>query len=305
MSESSSPYRCWILIAVPVLVVAGAITATVLAAKDTSPLAVTAHYPLDMLAEEAGTMVECAECHEAESFHTCDTCHDDHGALELEGVPFYAMVSVTGDVPDPGYVTIHEILPYPEQPHTRLPLLDFLAAQGVENFESVTMVSDDQGFITVPKDQLTDQAWLLPYEDGIRFASEDLHVSAWIKGITRFIVVGEETPLTIDGEPTSIGRLMLGPTRSVTVEQTTVMLKSEEDGVIREAKTASRVEGAPLPENRTLNVRDADGQTHTLTGEEVQDALLALVRGEVTLVLPGRGRSEWISGVVEIATERE
>jgi hypothetical protein len=223
----------------------------------------------------------------------------------LEGVPFYAMVSVTGDVPDPGYVTIHEILPYPEQPHTRLPLLDFLAAQGVEHFESVTMVSDDQGFITVPKDQLTDQAWLLPYEDGIRFASEDLHVSAWIKGITRFIVVGEETPLTIDGEPTSIGRLLLGPTRSVTVEQTTVMLKSEEDGVIREAKTASRVEGAPLPENHTLHVRDADGQTHTLADEEVQGALLALIRGEVTLVLPGRGRSEWISGVVEIETERE
>jgi hypothetical protein len=305
MSKSSPPYRRWILIAVPVLVVAGAITATVLAAKDTSPLAVTAHYPLAMLAEEAGTMVECAECHEAEVFHTCDTCHDDHGAIELEGVPFYAMVSVTGDVPDPGYVTIHEILPYPEQPHTRLPLLDFLAAQGVETFESVTMVSDDQGFITVPKDQLTDQAWLLPYEDGIRFASEDLHVSAWIKGITRFIVVGEGTPLTIDGEPTSIGRLLLGPTRSVTVEQTTVMLKSEEDGVIREAKTASRVEGAPLPENHTLHVRDADGQTHTLADEEVQGALLALIRGEVTLVLPGRGRSEWISGVVEIETERE
>ncbi len=305
MSKSSPLYRHWIIIAVLVLVIAGAVTATVLAARNSSPLAVTSHYPLAMLAEEAGTMVECAECHDAEVFHTCDTCHDDHGAIELEGVPFYAMVSVTGDVPDPEYVTINEILPYPEQPHTHLPLLDFLAAQGVEDFESVTMVSADQGFITVAKDQLTAQAWLLPYEDGIRFASEDLHVSAWIKGITKFIVVGAERPLTINGEPTSMGRLLLGPTRSATVEETTVMLKSEEDGMIREAKTASRVEGVPLDGNSALTVRDTGGETHTLTEEEVQGALLALVRGKVTLVLPNRGRSEWISGVTEVTTERD
>ena len=305
MSKPSTRTRRWIFIAILILVIGGAVSATVLAARDTSPLAVPAHYPLDLLAEEASTMVECAECHEAETFHTCDTCHDDHGAIEFEGVPFYAMVSVTGDVPDPGYVTIDEILPYEEQPHTHLPLTDFLTAQGVEDFESVTMVSDDQGFITVAKDQLTEQAWLLPYEDGIRFASEDLHVSTWIKGISRFIVVGEHKPLIVNGEPTSMGRLLLGPTRSVTVEQTKVMLKSEEDGVIREAKTASRVEGVPLQDKGSLFVVDADGETHTLTGEDVQGALLALIRGEVTLVLPDRGRSEWISGVVEVTTERD
>ena len=208
-----------IFIGVVVLVLGGAVTATLFAAKETSPLAVPAHYSLDMLAEEASTMVECAECHESEAFHTCDACHDDHGAIELKGVPFYAMVQVTGDVPEPGYVTIHEILPYQDHPHTRLPLVDFLESQGVEVFESVTMVSDDQGFVTVASDQLTDQAWLLPYEDGIRFASEDLHVSTWIKGIKRFIVVGPENPLTVDGEATSIGRLLLGPTRSVTVSR--------------------------------------------------------------------------------------
>ena len=305
MSEPTSLHRRRVFIVILVLVIAGAITATILAAQDTSALAVTAHYPLDLLAEEAGTMVECAECHDAEAFHTCETCHDDHGAIELEGVPFYAMVNVTGDVPDPGYVTIHEILPYPEQPHTHLPLLDFLTAQGVKNFESVTMVSDDQGFITVARDQITDQAWLLPYEDGIRFASEDLHVSAWIKGITRFIVVGEETPLTLNGEPTSIGRLLLGPTHSVTVEQTAVMLKNADDGIIREAKTASRIEGAPLTGSGGTTVKSADGKTHTLTEEEVQSTILALIRGEVTLVLPDRGRSEWISGVIEITRENE
>jgi hypothetical protein len=302
MSEPTSHPRRWILIILLVLVIASVIAATVLAARKTSPLAVPVHYPVDLLAEEARTMVECAECHEAEVFHTCDTCHDDHGAIELEGVPFFAMVSVTGDVPDPGYVRIDEILPYQEQPHTHLPLLDFLAAQGVEDFESVTMVSDDHGFITVARDQLTEQAWLLPYEDGIRFACEDLHVSTWIKGITRFIVVGKETPLTIDGVATSIGRLLLGPTRSVTIEQTSVMLKSEDDGVIREAKTASRLVGVPLSESGALIVKDAHNETHTLSEQEAEGALLALIREQVTLVLPDRGRSEWISDVIEVTT---
>jgi len=97
----------------------------------------------------------------------------------------------------------------------------------------VTLVSGDGGFVTIAPDQLTDQALLLPYTDGIRFASEDLHVSSWLKNISQIIVVGEETPLKIDGNETSLGRLLLGPTQEVTVEETQVMLKSCRQSSIR------------------------------------------------------------------------
>jgi hypothetical protein len=300
--------KSWWIIALIVIVALGG---GYLLGRNTAPVQVLAQYPMDLLLEEASTMVECAECHEhaPAEFHTCDTCHDDHGAVEFADVPFYAVIAFEGDVPDPGYIQINEILPYQDQPNTFVGVEAFLAEKGVTDFESVTFASRDEGFVTVTRENLTDAARLMPYVDGVRFASEDLHVSTWIKGITRIIVVGPETPLTIDGEPTSMGRLLLGPTRAVTLEQTDVMLKSEDDGQVREAKTASRTTGVPLttllgPAFDAVTVETADGETTTLDAAEVAGAVLAQLRGSPTLVLPGRGRGEWLRDVAALSSGR-
>ncbi|MEA3340378.1 MAG: hypothetical protein U9R15_10470 [Chloroflexota bacterium] len=301
-----SPRFLLILILLILLLAGGVAVAAATGVEALAPLRLTTHFSWSVLADEADTMAECAECHETSKFHTCDTCHDDHGAIEMENVPFYAVIAFTGDVPDPGYVLVDDVLPYRDQPHTHVPLLDFLAEQGVTDFESVTLASRDEGLVTIERPNVTASALLMPYEDGIRFADESLHISTWLKGITRIVVVGTERPLKIDGQATSMGRLLMGPTRSVTVEQTNVMLKNEEDGQIREAKTAARVEGAPVeaivanPNFDTLQVRDDSGQTHTLTAEESVGALLYQNRGQTILVLPERGRAQWIAGIVEI-----
>jgi hypothetical protein len=173
----------------------------------------------------------------------------------------------------------------------------------------VTLASRDEGWITIERDNLTSEALLLPHVDGVRFAAENLHVSTWLKGVWRVIVVGPDRPLTLDGYRTSIGRLLLGPTASVTIEQTDVMLRSEADGQIRRAKTASRIEGAGLsnivadPGFDTLLVRDASGGEHTLTAAEAQGAVLAQMGQQIVLVLPGRGRAQWIADVVELISE--
>lgn len=259
-----------------------------------------------VLVSESRELNDCAECHEAVDYHTCGTCHDDHGALEFAGLPFYALVTMAGDVPEPGFVQVHEILPYQDQPGTHVSLAEFLRTRGVESFESVTLISDDGGFVTLEPQALTDRAWLLPYEDGIRFACEDLHVSSWLKGISRIVVVAREKPLSIDGESTSIGRLLLGPTEVVTVEQTEVSLRSEADGVIRKAAVASRLEGVPLralfdlEQIDGLRVRTEAGETLILNVQDAANGLLVQFRGRTTLVLPERGRSEWITAPVAI-----
>lgn len=297
--------RWWILVMIAVLALAAGIA---LGVWKPLPLRLLGRFPLRALMTEAATMDECFECHEGPDFHTCTACHDDHGALELTEVPFYAGVTFVGDVPEPGYVLLDDILPYRDQPNTHLPLLDFLSAQGVTDFESVTLTSVDGGFVTIFRDQLTQGSLLMPYEDGIRFADEGLHVSAWLKGVRRFVVVGNATPLTIEGIPTSMGRLLLGPTQSVTAEQTTVMFKNEDDGAVREALVAYRLEGVPLASVLTnpaqsIAVRDSKGTVHTLSVEESRGAVLCQIRGEATLVLPARGRGEWIGDVVAIDTQ--
>jgi len=298
----------WILIAVLLVVGVGAIGVSVGAQKPV-PWQLLTRFPLDVLAEEAYIMNDCLSCHEPTKFHTCATCHDAHGAVELENVPFYAGITFAGDVPNPGYVLINAILPYRAQPNTHLPLLDFLAQQGVDDFESVTMASVDGGFITISQENLTRSGLLMPYEDGVRFADENLHISTWLKGIRRIVVVGRETPLVIDGQPTSMGRLLIGPTQLVTLEQTDVMFQSADDGEIRRASTAFRVEGTSVvsivanPAFTQLIVRDGSGKESTLSAEDARGALLIQSRGQVTLALPGRGRSQWIADVVELQTK--
>ena len=299
-----------ILAIVAALVLGGVAVAVATGAKVAAPARSAFNYPWAMLADEAETMNDCVECHEPAKFHTCDTCHDDHGSAEMANVPFDELILLQGDVPKPGYIPVNEILPYRDQPGTHVALLDFLVDHGVDDFESVTMASRDEGWVTIERDNLTAEALLMPHVDGMRFAAENLHVSTWLKGVWRIIVVGPDKPLTMDGYRTSIGRLLLGPTRSVTLEQTDVMLRSESDGRVRKGKTAARVEGAGLadivgdPGFDSLLVRDAAGEEHVLSAAEARGAVLAQMGNRVVLVLPERGRVQWIAGVVELVSEK-
>jgi hypothetical protein len=141
--------------------------------------------------------------------------------------------------------------------------------------------------------------------DGIRFASSSLHASTWLKGITRIIVVGNDTPLTIDGTATSIGRLLVADTVRLTVESAEVMLASD-DGSLSHAITSNWIEGAllaPLLESTSptaILVTDKNGDEFELTSEEIVGALLAMDHDQVTLVLPDRGRSAWLVDIVSI-----
>ncbi|MBS3752362.1 MAG: hypothetical protein KGY46_03115 [Anaerolineales bacterium] len=273
------------------------------------PVGLVSHYSAGMLWEEAVTMNECAECHEAEAYHSCSDCHDDHGAVEFAELPFYALIAFTGDVPDPGYIEVHDVLPYQDHPNTHLPLLELLERQGVDDFDRVAMTSRDGGLVTIQKEDLNQSALLMPYADGVRFASEDLHVSTWLKGLNRIIVVGRERPLTIQERETSVGRLLLGPTREVTVEQAKVMYASEEDGKVREAKTASRILGASLADllegksYEVVIVTDRSEETYEFQAQDIENAVLSPLSSGVTLVFPDRGRSQWIEHVIEIKTE--
>ncbi|MEJ2413304.1 MAG: hypothetical protein P8Y34_09995 [Anaerolineales bacterium] len=298
----------WIVLSLSILVLVAA--GLFLTWRDGLVLRVADHYTREALQNDLISMDDCAECHEGADFHRCSTCHDEHGSVEFAELPFYNLILFSGDVPSPGYVEINQILPDRDHSGTFIRLLDFLEAQGVESFESVTMTSWDGGFVTISRENLSDQALLRPYTDGIRFADEDLHVSTWLKGISGFIVVGEERDLQVNGKSTSIGRLLLGPTRQVVVESARVMFESDTDGVSREAFTATRLWGAalsdlvPLDDSSVLLVSDQTGELQEFNYQEVSQAVLIAAAGGPTLVLPEQPRSTWIQGVVNLEWEK-
>jgi hypothetical protein len=286
------------------IILCGSLIALIIAAKP-MPVALIQHYGIGLLWEEAKIMNECAECHKAVDFHDCTTCHDDHGAVELAGVKFYEVIELTGDVPDHRFVRVNEVIPNQENYGTHILLFDFLAQNGITDFESVTFTTNDGGITTIESQYLDETAMLVPYVDGVRFVTESVHVSTWLKGIKQIIVISNEKPLTIDGEATSIGRLLLGDTVRLTVEGSDTML-TDEAGRTGLAFVGNWVEGArllpllktPVPDIVTFT--DRNGSQVELSSEEIEDAILAIVRREITLVLPDRGRSAWPTNIVQI-----
>jgi len=238
----------------------------------------------------------------------CVDCHQLHGAIDLDNVPFNALVLLTGDVPEPAFLSVNDILPYRYAGQESISLLDLLAQNGVQDFKEVSLISTDGGIVTIEREYVSERSLLLSYLEGIRFQDGGLHVSTWLKGVNKIIVIGNELPLTIDGRASSIGRLLRGNTLTVISERSHPMFRSAEDGQVREAEYSHLHTGAPIkalmahPDFSTVSVTDAEGQTHTIDARTAEKAILTIYLGSPTLLLPDLHRGEWISDVVRVVS---
>lgn len=252
-----------------------AVIILILFATKPMPVALVSEVDLETLWEEGLQMNECAECHPTDEFHSCDTCHDDHGSVELAGVTSTQVVEFTGDMPDRTFLKINAIIPNPDNVDTTITVRDLLAQQGVENFESITLITNDGGSATIEAQNLDDESMLAPYGNIVRFTSETVHASSWLKGIVKIIVIGNKKPFIIVGKSTSIGRLLAGDTIQVAVEGTDVML-ADHDGNLSHAYGANWIQGAPLLSLLKTNnpheviITGTLGQTMTLSADDVQ-----------------------------------
>ncbi|HHX44655.1 MAG TPA: hypothetical protein GX714_11825 [Chloroflexi bacterium] len=240
---------------------------------------------------------------------TCAECHDVHGAIEWEDAPFQSQVWVLGDVPKATYFIVNDLFPYrQDEIGTAISLPDLLARYGVEDFARVALESLDGGIVTLDREYVTEHARLVPYLEGLRFQDENQHVSTWLKGVRWIVVVGDETPLEINGVATSMGRLLLGDRTTVTAEGGDALFVSELDGKTYRGDYAHLYTGARLERllgdktYTTLEVTDASGEVREYPAEQVADAIIATVDGRPSLVLPSASRREWVIDVVRIAT---
>jgi hypothetical protein len=239
----------------------------------------------------------------------CASCHDVHGAIEWEDAPFQSQVWIMGDVPEATYLIVSDLFPYHRQElGTAISIPDLLARYGVDEFNRVAIESLDGGIVILDRPYVTELSRLVPYLEGIRFIDENQHQSTWLKGVRWIVVVGEETPLTINGQATSMGRLLMSDRMTVVAEGGDAVFISPRDGKTYRGDYARLYTGARLSTllgddaYTALEVYDAQGQSRSYTAEEVADALIATVDGRPALVLPATTRREWTMDVIRIET---
>jgi hypothetical protein len=284
-------------------------TGFIIASANAIPYRIVTKYPARMILAEAQEMHKCGECHESKDFHTCETCHNAHGAAVLSGIAFNTTIHLTGDVPEDRFIPSNHVFFDNKQKLDKITIGDFLHANGVDTYKSVTLYSNDGGFTTIEKDQLGDTSYLLPYKDSIRFADENLHVSTWLKGIAKIIVVGDARKISINASEISFGELLISETVQFMVEQAPVMLKNESDGLIRTGYTAERLEGVEvsrlitIADNKNYLLKLEDGSIQTLKGSELQNSKLVLISSDIVLVFPEKSRNAWIRQITGISEE--
>jgi len=238
----------------------------------------------------------------------CVDCHQLHGAINLDEVPFNSFVLLTGDVPEPKLISVNDILPYRYAGEAGLSLPDFLANNGVEDFKEVSLISTDGGIVTLERQHVSERSLLLPYLESIRFQDDGLHVSTWLKGINEIIVVGEKLPIIIDGRATSMGRLLRENTLTVVSERSYPMYRSEENGEVRKGEYSHLHTGASIRDVvarrdfATLTVTDAAGETYTIQARDAEQAILTIYYGKPTLLLPELHKGEWVSDVARVVS---
>jgi hypothetical protein len=239
----------------------------------------------------------------------CASCHDVHGAIEWEDAPFQSQVWIMGDVPEATYFFVSDLFPYHRQEMgTAISLPDLLARYGAGNFSQVAVESLDGGIVILDRQYVTELSRLVPYLEGIRFIDENQHQSTWLKGVRWIIVVGEETPLTIDGQATSMGRLLMSNRATAVAEGGDALFISPRDGKTYRGDYARLYTGARLGHllgegvYTTVEAYDAQGRSRSYSAEEVADALIATVDGRPALVLPNAPRREWTLDVIGIET---
>jgi len=236
----------------------------------------------------------------------CVDCHQLHGAITLENVPFNAFVLLTGDVPEPALIRVNDILPYRLAGQASISLLDLLAQNGVEDFKEVSLIAADGGIVTLERQYVGKRSLLLSYLEGVRFQDDGLHISTWLKGVNKIIVVGNDLPIIVDGRATSMGRLLRENTLTVIAERSYPMYHSEEDGQVREGEYSHLHTGAPLDalvahaDFSTVTVTDAEGQMYTIDARTAEGAILTIYYGKPTLMFPDLHKGEWVSDVERI-----
>jgi hypothetical protein len=239
---------------------------------------------------------------------SCASCHDVHAAIEWEDAPFQSQIWILGDVPEATYILVNDLFPYRNsESGDSISLLELVARYGAHDVSRVAIESLDGGIVTLTREYLTPESMLVPYMEGVRFKDQNQHESTWLKGVRWIIVEGAATPLMVDGQATSMGRLLLQDRTTVIAEGGDAIYKSPLDGKTYRGDYAHTYTGARLsqllPPERSytrLKAVDEKGRSKEYTRDEVADALIATVSGRPTLLLPHSSRGQWVSGVVEI-----
>lgn len=152
----------------------------------------------------------------------CSECHEGHGSVVNPEVNVNGTIVFTGDTPKDEFIPVSDIFTLKQidlvtlksqndegVPSRGVPVVDFLKAHGVSDFEKIILYADDFE-VTVAKDQMNDETVFVPHTYSVRILSSNMPVSTWLKNIKTIVVVGSESgdSISLNGKDISFGEML-------------------------------------------------------------------------------------------------
>jgi hypothetical protein len=117
----------------------------------------------------------------------CNECHaEGHGSVVAPDMIINGTILLTGDTPNDEYVVVDDIFKLPQKdintlesqypggvPSRGVPVLDFLKAHGVSDFDQLVIYADDF-MLSLKRDQVTGDTVFVPKEYSLRILGPNM-----------------------------------------------------------------------------------------------------------------------------------
>ncbi|WP_424357341.1 hypothetical protein [Methanocella sp. MCL-LM] len=240
----------------------------------------------------------------------CGDCHEGHGSVVAPGVNVNGTILLTGDTQADEFVPVDDIFKLKQKevktlvaqdgegvPSTGTPVMDFLKAHSVTEFDYLVLYADD--FVLVlNKSEITEDTVFVPMEYSVRVLSSNMPIAAWLKNIKTIVVVGDGgDSVKLNNEKVTFGQMLDDGIETMPVSKKTVGYTYQDTNY--QYETGYVVTGISL---KTLLFKEGytDFSTVTIDGEEIsRDQVLHgtyfLTRdsGTIKLASQVKNRQNW------------
>ncbi|HEY3274969.1 MAG TPA: hypothetical protein VGJ92_14450 [Methanocella sp.] len=166
----------------------------------------------------------------------CNECHSEgHGSVIAPDLNVNGTILLTGDTPADEYVIIDSVFKLPQRdiitlesqnasvPSRGVPVLDFLKAHGVREFDRLVIYADDF-VLDLKRSDITEDTIFVPKEYSLRIISSNMPVSAWLEGIRTMDIVGGPAgdSIQINGKDVSFGQMLASGVQTMPVSLRTI-----------------------------------------------------------------------------------
>jgi hypothetical protein len=152
----------------------------------------------------------------------CKQCHQGHGSVVAPNVNVNGTIYLTGDTPQDENIPISDIFDLNQTdiltlkarngvgvPSHGVPVMEFLKAYGVNDFDRIVLYADDFE-MSANKSDMTNETIFVPNEYSIRIVGSDMPVSSWAKNIRTIVIIGGNAgnSITMNGKELSYGQML-------------------------------------------------------------------------------------------------